>query len=240
MPLPIDWMTVERQRSFDLNKTRFGPAGPLEEHTPRREAVRTMGAAGAALLGVLGLSAHSADAKNKNKKHHQQVGSEKKGKKGKRGPIGPTGPTGPAGPGSGAGATGPTGPTGSQGAPGPAGATGPDGGPGAPGPRGEPGPAAGTLYWARIASDGAFIAGHGFVVARRLRLADYRVDTDLPVRFDPCAILATADDGNHIALEPLPGPGSVRLRTRRFAGDNDPPAFLDVDSAFSLTVICPA
>ena len=77
--------------------------------TPRRDAVRTLGAAGAAVLGLIGLQV-GAEAKGK------QAGSEhhKHKRNRKRGRTGPTGPTGPAG--SGSGSTGPTGPTGATGA----------------------------------------------------------------------------------------------------------------------------
>jgi hypothetical protein len=81
---------------------------PFDTETPRREAVRTLGAVGAALLGALGLGA-AAEAKGKGKnrsKNEHQTNSEKRKQKSKRGPAGPTGPTGPTS------ATGPTGPTG--------------------------------------------------------------------------------------------------------------------------------
>lgn len=93
----------------DQNQNGITPAVDM---TPRRDAVRTLGAAGAAVLGLIGLQA-GVEAKDK------QAGSEKKRrKKGKRGP---TGPTGPAGSSTGGGPTGPVGPTGPAG---PAGATG--------------------------------------------------------------------------------------------------------------------
>ena len=58
-----------------------------DSETPRREAIRTMGAAGAALLGVAGLAA-PAQAQRKTR----SVGEAKKGKKnqGKRARIGLT------------------------------------------------------------------------------------------------------------------------------------------------------
>lgn len=100
----------------------------LVEETPRREAMRTVGALGAALLGMLGLGM-VAEAKghtkgNNRKKHQRQAGAEKKKKRkpSKPGPTGPTGPTGPAG--SGSGDPGPTGPSGAPGGHGPAGPTG--------------------------------------------------------------------------------------------------------------------
>jgi hypothetical protein len=102
------------------------------EETPRREAVRTLGALGAALLGALGIGAVT-EAKGKSKNRHRpkrQASAEKKKRKPKKpGPTGPTGPTGPAG--SGSGDPGPTGPTGAAGA---------TGGPGPAGPTGETGP----------------------------------------------------------------------------------------------------
>jgi hypothetical protein len=135
-----------------VDELRSAPAGPLDEATPRREAMRTMGAAGTALLGALGLGAMGAAAK----KNKHQVGSEKKRKKGKRGPkgptgptgpgggergpTGPTGPTGPAGGGTGGGPTGPTGPMGKSGDPGATGATGPTGPTGGTGAAGSTGP----------------------------------------------------------------------------------------------------
>jgi hypothetical protein len=99
---------------------------PFDTETPRREAVRTLGAVGAALLGALGLGA-AAEAKGKGKnrsKNEHQTNSEKRKQKSKRGPAGPTGPTGPAGGGTGSGVTGPTGPTGPTSATGPTGPTG--------------------------------------------------------------------------------------------------------------------
>ncbi|MFN8662285.1 MAG: hypothetical protein U0075_10365 [Thermomicrobiales bacterium] len=90
------------------------------EATPRRDAVRTLSAAGAAVLGLIGLQT-AGDARN------QQAGSEnnrrKRRKKGKRGPTGPAGPTGPTGGGTGAGPTGPAGPIGATGPTGPTGPT---------------------------------------------------------------------------------------------------------------------
>lgn len=107
----------------DQNQDGITPAADM---TPRRDAVRTLGAAGAAVLGLIGLQA-GTEARDK------QVGSEKKRrKKGKRGP---TGPTGPAGSSTGGGPTGPTGPAG------PAGATGATGAPGATGATGSISPA---------------------------------------------------------------------------------------------------
>jgi hypothetical protein len=125
------------------------------DETPRRDAMRTLGALGAALLGMLGLGA-AAEAKGNGKgknhnRHKHQASSDKKKKRkpSKPGPTGPTGPTGPAGTGSGdpgptgptgeagsAGSTGPTGPTGGAGAAGAAGATGPTGPTGETGPTG--------------------------------------------------------------------------------------------------------
>lgn len=96
----------------DQNQDGITPAADI---TARRDAVRTLGAAGAAVLGLIGLQA-GTEAKDK------QAGSEKKRrKKGKRGP---TGPTGPAGSSTGGGPTGPTGPAGPTGATGATGATG--------------------------------------------------------------------------------------------------------------------
>jgi hypothetical protein len=123
--------------------------------TVRREALRSVSAAGLALLAALGLvDAGEANQKRKHahKQQHRQKGSDHRhGQKGQRGAIGPTGPTGPAGGGTG-GETGPTGPTGPHGATGdtgpegPAGTgsqvtgpTGPTGARGETGPQGEPG-----------------------------------------------------------------------------------------------------
>lgn len=66
----------------------------------------------------------------------------------------------------------------------------------------------------------------------------YRVDTQLAAQVDDCAIVALAAGGNHVVLEPLPGPGSVVLRTQQFPNGATPPTFVDVDSGFSLIVIC--
>jgi hypothetical protein len=124
----------------------------VAEETPRREAMRALGAVGAALLGMLGLGA-ATEAKGNGKGKHRnphkhQAGAEKKKKRkpSKPGPTGPTGPTGPAGGGSGdpgttgpkgdTGDTGPAGPTGDSGLPGAAGGTGPTGPTGGTGPTG--------------------------------------------------------------------------------------------------------
>ena len=57
-------------------------AGPFDEETPRRAAVRTFGAVGAALWGALGLGAMSA-ATNETQ-NRTPVGSERKAKRRKR------------------------------------------------------------------------------------------------------------------------------------------------------------
>lgn len=92
----------------------------IVEQPGRRDALRSLGAAGVALLAAVGLAGGGEAKKHKgnggNHQHEHRPQAEKKGGKGKRGPIGPTGPTGPAGGGTGAGATGPTGPTGDTGA----------------------------------------------------------------------------------------------------------------------------
>jgi hypothetical protein len=117
--VPNDQKYEKHRRRWDVATTPSGPAGPFTEGTPRRDAVRTLGAAGAALLGAVGLSAIHAEAKDKGKgkgndrKRGERVGGEKKGKPGKPGPTGPTGPTGLAG--GGTGSEGPTGPTGPRG-----------------------------------------------------------------------------------------------------------------------------
>lgn len=108
----------------------------IEQSSPvmtggRRDALRSLSAAGMAVLAALGLAEAGEAKKNKNNgggnNHKKRAQAEKKrggGGKSKPGPTGPTGPTGPAGGGTGAGATGPTGPTGAQGN---VGSTGPEG-----------------------------------------------------------------------------------------------------------------
>jgi hypothetical protein len=99
----------------------------------RRDALRSLSAAGMALLVTLGLADGSEAKKKKggntnnnaNQERHKNHGHKRK--KGERGAAGPTGPTGPAGGGTGAGETGPTGPTGSQGETGDTGPEGPAG-----------------------------------------------------------------------------------------------------------------
>jgi hypothetical protein len=102
----------------------------LADSAGRREALRSLSAAGMALLAALGLANGSTARKHQHhgaNHHPQQAHAEKKGKgKGK------SGPTGPAGGGTGAGATGPAGPTG------------PKGNTGNSGPAGPTGPAAST------------------------------------------------------------------------------------------------
>lgn len=185
---------------MDKDNTPPGSFTLFDEETPRRQAVRSLGAAGAALLGAMGMSAQSTETRAKGK--DKQVGSEKKGKKGKKGKRGPAGPAGPQGP---------------------------------------PGPNDNTLYWARVDSNGTFIAGHGFVRAHNIggKTGEYLVRTDGEEPFDSCAVVGMADDGNRFDLGTA-GLGVVTLRTKMFVGDIDPPAFIDVDSGFSLIVICPA
>jgi hypothetical protein len=109
----------------------------------RRNALRSLSAAGMALLAAIGLAEAGEAKKNKhhgggNNHRKQAQAAGKKGGKGKSkpGPTGPTGPTGPAGGGTGAGSTGPTGPTGLAGETGPGGPTGPTGGTGPAGTNG--------------------------------------------------------------------------------------------------------
>jgi hypothetical protein len=126
----------------------------------RRDALRSLSAAGMALLAALGL-AHDSGARNRKRKQagndrkerNQAEGKRGKGKPGPTGATGPTGPTGPAGGGTGAGVTGPTGPAGPTGASGAASqVTGPAG---PTGPRGETGPAGmGGTVAATVASAG--------------------------------------------------------------------------------------
>jgi hypothetical protein len=115
----------------------------------RRDALRSISAAGLALIAALGLAQGNDAAKKKNKggKNHDKNRNQAEGKKGgggkgKPGPTGPTGPTGPAG--DGESVTGPTGPQGQAGPTGPAGApslvTGPTGPRGLQGPTGPRGP----------------------------------------------------------------------------------------------------
>jgi hypothetical protein len=136
----------QRGRSHTAKEDGHGPghyaAGPftqLDGETPRRQAVRTLGAAGAALLGAMGMSAQSTETRAKGK--NKQVASEKKGKKWKKGKRGPAGPAGPQDP---------------------------------------PGPNDNTLYWARVDSNGTFIAGHGFVRAHNIggKTGQYSVSID--------------------------------------------------------------
>ncbi len=78
--------------SVDQPTTTVGAA------TLRRDAVRTMGAAGMALLAMLGL-AKATDAENATKKGVEAAGKKKKS--GKRGPPGPPGSQGlPGAPGA--------------------------------------------------------------------------------------------------------------------------------------------
>jgi hypothetical protein len=132
---------------------------PLGGAAGRRDALRSLSAAGMALLAALGLATSGESKKNnggnnhkrrdhdKNRDQRKSQAEKKGGGKGKPGPTGPTGPTGPAGGGTGAGSTGPTGPTGAQGNTGNTGATGPTGPAGAAsqiagptGPTGRTGP----------------------------------------------------------------------------------------------------
>jgi hypothetical protein len=100
-----------------MDETKFDRSlKTIAEFTGRRDALRSLGAAGMAALATLGIASGEAKKNRGNGGNHhqndQRARAEKKGGGGKRGPTGPTGPTGPAGGGTGAGATGPTGPTG--------------------------------------------------------------------------------------------------------------------------------
>lgn len=120
-------------------------AKQLTGFAARRDALRSLSAAGVALVAAFGQSI-GGEAKKKNHHHggakgHNGATARASGKKkGKLGPTGPTGPTGPAGGGTGAGATGPTGPAGAQGATGVIGPTGPTGAKGNSGNAGPTGP----------------------------------------------------------------------------------------------------
>lgn len=110
----------------------------------RRDALRSIGAAGTALLALLGL-ANATDAKNDKKNNDKKTSARaaaKKKKSAKKGPPGPQGPPGPAGA-AGTGLAGPPGPPGEPGAPGESGP------PGAPGEAGQPG-AAGVSNYLRV------------------------------------------------------------------------------------------
>lgn len=135
----------------------------------RRDAVRSLGAAGVALLAALGLAdaARAGQHHRSGRKHKRRERDRKKPqtsspapasdgsldgtsdenglvqaeKKGKLGPPGPAGPTGATGPG-GSGSQGPTGPQGATGSQGPAGPTGETGAAGATGDTGPTGPSA--------------------------------------------------------------------------------------------------
>jgi hypothetical protein len=142
-----------------MDETRLEQVEPPSHATTglagRRDALRSLSAAGMALLATIGLT-HGGEAKNKNKNHGG--GNDRKdrgqaerrggGGKSKPGPTGPTGPTGPAGGGTGAGSTGPTGPTGARGITGNTGSMGPAGPAGAAsqvtGPTGRMGPTGAT------------------------------------------------------------------------------------------------
>lgn len=134
-----------RQSEIVKDQHRFEQSlQALANPAARRDALRSLSAAGLALLAALGLTGGSEAKKNHGggNKHKNRTHAEKKGKgKSKPGPTGPTGPTGPAGGGTGAGATGPTGPQGSSGNTGPAGAAGSAGVTGPAGPEGSTGPA---------------------------------------------------------------------------------------------------
>jgi hypothetical protein len=132
---------VEETRVDQLEQPSYSIIGVAG----RRDALRSLSAAGMALLAALGLAEAGEAKKNKHNgsgnNHKKRAQAEKKGGgKGKPGPTGPTGPTGPAGGGTGDGATGPTGPTGPVGQSGLAGPVGPIGAPGVTGPAGLRGP----------------------------------------------------------------------------------------------------
>jgi hypothetical protein len=118
-----------------MDETPFSrPATAVVGRIVRREALRSIGAAGTVLLAMLGL-ANATDAKNDKKHKDKKTDARAAGKKKKSGKKGPPGPPGPQGP---AGAAG-TGLAGPQGLPGEPGAPGEPGQPGAPGEPGQSG-----------------------------------------------------------------------------------------------------
>src|SRR5262245_31933912 len=82
----------------------------IADRSGRRNALRSLSAAGMALLAALGLAGGGEAIKNKNRHNPNRGQAERKrgGGRGKPGPTGPTGPTGPAG--NGESVIGPTGP----------------------------------------------------------------------------------------------------------------------------------
>jgi hypothetical protein len=240
-------------RRLGMHERPEGVAGDgaretLRSSGGRRSMLGSLGAAGIAMVAGLGLQTATAKKKSKHKPADAERHKHgKKGKPGAKGPTGPTGPTGPAGSGSGsAGATGPTGPTGPMGPAGPSGSagetglrgeTGPQGitGPdGATGPQGEPGPSAGTMYWARVDSNGDLIGGYGVdrVDRDRSQNGTYTVHfTDTDQNFGVCAITALADR-LPVSIQPSSGHGFIIFQTVQSG-------FL-VNEGFSCIVVCPA
>jgi len=166
---------------MDMDDRPQTSAGPFEEETPRRAAVRIFGAAGAALLGALGLGATSAatnDTQNRS-----LVESEQKAKRRSRQ----------------------------------------------------------KTYWARVASDGTLIAGTGFASSHRIKLAEYRLDSDVQDSFADCALSDMAERFRIVHYVSTTS-NVITLHLQEFVNSEppDPPVYLDADGEFSLVVICPA
>lgn len=161
------------------------------------------------------------------------------------GPQGPQGPKGDKGEKGDTGATGPQGPEGAQGPQGDkgdTGATGPQGPQGIQGPKGDTGPQgpagpAGTALWARVAANGALIAGSGVTQVSKAAWDGappgiYFVYFNQSV--SGCAYIATAEDADTQAWQTSTGPVGVKtFRGYTILGDE-----AELDEEFSLAVFC--
>jgi hypothetical protein len=92
-----------------------------------------------------------------------------------------------------------------------------------------------------VASNGTLIAGKGFVSAHRIKLAEYRLDSDVRDSFADCAISGMAERFKVVHFVSTTS-NVITLHVREFrnAEPPDTPAYLDADGEFSLVVICPA
>jgi hypothetical protein len=213
----------------DAHRDRFPSS--LVRSTVRRDALRTLSAAGIALLSALGVAPVGDAEKHKhnggNNQHQSQA--EKKGKaKSKPGPTGPTGPTGPAGGGTGAGATGPTGPAGAIGPTGSAGpasqVTGPAGSTGSTGPTGPAAASGGT--WSLVADARVYNGAAGGSVNDGQFVIDLTSFTDVRLMFiansspDPGTAHVVAEfslnGSSWSALTDTIAVGAVGLRSNAF------------------------
>ena len=96
-------------------------------------------------------------------------------------------------------------------------------------------------YWARVASDGTLITGKGFASSHRIKLAEYRLDSDVQDSFADCALSGMAELFRIVHFVSTTS-NVITLHLREFVNREPPesPVYLDVAGGFSPVVICTA